>query len=520
VLEGGADVAPTIDETFRFDEDFNPNRWLDAKRRELGIRGAHWLTTSPSKDPFKLGTAGDFEKAYWFRVMFQQFGYQGIHLRRLHYRIANTKTGTPLLWDGETPYLNIELHWNKLGEASKVARILGVVDPADFTEMYNKAKPTIWQRGSTLPVFMDEDDEDEEEQGPAFWFADPDYDSALPFSLGAGDGPQILRGRSWSAVSDIERGVTGFDYLHDMQPMMVEIWSETEFESFHRLANRYKINYIPLQGFSSLTAIKTMLRRLKAIGKPGRILYVSDYDPAGLAMPISFSRHCQFAMWEVEELAGEIAPEIKVDNVALTKEQVEEFDLPRMPIKVTDLRRASWELQHGEGAVEVEGMDATVPGELEKILETRIEDLLDVDLEDAVTRTRVDAKNRVDKAIGEVVEAHREDFDEVHRHAGEVRQRYQQLYDQLWEQVRERFTKLEGRFERHLEVHKHDLARVEAEVLNELKDMDVELPEMPEADAQEDAEREWLFSTEREFMEQTNHLRRIKGMQVYGEEGN
>lgn len=489
-------------EDIRYDEEFNPNVWLNHKKRELGIRGAHWLTgMSEDKDPFKRGTEGDFLKAYWFRGMHEQFGHRGIHLRKLHYRIIS-KPGM-LLWDRETPYLNIDLHWEKLQEAGKLARLLRVVDAADFQDRYNKARPTLWQRGSLT------------REEVSYWHEVPVYEGALPASYEAGAGPKILRGLGYDHFT-VSQEVKGYEFSESLQPIVIEIWSETEFDSFHRIANKYEINYIPLQGFASLTAIKTMLRRLQSIGKPGRILYVSDHDPAGLFMPTSFGRHCQFAAWELEEVAREVAPDIKVGLVAVTSEQVEEFDLPRLPIKTTDLRKARWELEHGEGAVEVEGMDAAVPGELERVLEERIKDLRDDDLESEVDEARKEAENRVDKAIKEVLDDHRQDFQKVRQHAGEVRQRYQSLYDAVWGEVGDRLRKLEQRFNRHMDPLKEDLQKVQEKIAADLEKMDVDLPELPEGDAAEDEDREWLFDSDREFVEQTNHFRRLKGEQVYG----
>ena len=129
----------------------NPNAWLKRMKRELGLKAAHkLLAMAASNDPFNKGTAGDFEKAKWFARVKAQFGYPGIHLRRLHYRMIHSEQ-TLTLWDDETEYLNIERHWEKLQEASIAARILGLVDAQDFTERRNKAVPTLHQTGLELP---------------------------------------------------------------------------------------------------------------------------------------------------------------------------------------------------------------------------------------------------------------------------------------------------------------------------------------------------------------------------------
>jgi hypothetical protein len=42
----------------------NANRWLQEKKRELGLRAAHrLLAMSANNDPFNKGTEGDFTSA-------------------------------------------------------------------------------------------------------------------------------------------------------------------------------------------------------------------------------------------------------------------------------------------------------------------------------------------------------------------------------------------------------------------------------------------------------------------------
>jgi hypothetical protein len=251
--------------------DLNPNRWLKEKKKEHGIRAAHrLLAMASSNDPFNKGTEGDFVKAEWFRAMYERFGYHGIHLRRLHYRMVSTKE-TLTLWDGETEYLNIERHWEKLQEASTTARILRTVDAYEFAEKRNKSVPTLQQNGFGVPA-------------PDYEVTPPEYTSSLPQAQDATDLPRIL---GFTPYNHPPLEVNGYDYTPELQPCVVEVWSEAEDSSLHSLAYRHGINYVPGLGFASLTAIKTMLKRLEASDKPGRILYVADFDPAGQAMPIS-----------------------------------------------------------------------------------------------------------------------------------------------------------------------------------------------------------------------------------------
>jgi hypothetical protein len=45
-----------------------------------------------------------------------------------------------------------------------------------------------------------------------------------------------------------------------------------------------------------------------------------------------------------------------------------------------------------------------------------------------------------------------------------------------------------------------------------LEDLEVDLPELPEGEAPADGDdRTWLFDSERDFVDQTNHFRRMQG---------
>jgi len=238
----------TVDDIY-YDAGENPNRWLMKLKKSRGMRAAHrLLVMSPSNDPFNQGTPGDFVKGEWFADVHRRFGYEGIHLRRLHYRmLGQVKT----LWDTESPYLNTEKCWAKLQEASKTARTLRLVDADDFTEKRNKALPTLLQRGER-GVWPE----------PSFGtYMLGSYEISLPRAQDASDLPSVI-GFTDYPTPDYE--VHGYNYRPDLQPHVVEIWSEAEDNSLHHLARELGINYVPGLGFVSVTAIRAMLKRLEA----------------------------------------------------------------------------------------------------------------------------------------------------------------------------------------------------------------------------------------------------------------
>jgi hypothetical protein len=132
----------------RYDEtEFNPNIWLKAKAEREAVTAKRLLAMAPQNDPFNFGTPADWEKARWFKEQNDRFGQVGLHLRRLHYRISNLGEGLVPLWDGK-PYENNKECWGKLDIAFTAARILGLVDPADFTERRVKTPRVDSMRGN------------------------------------------------------------------------------------------------------------------------------------------------------------------------------------------------------------------------------------------------------------------------------------------------------------------------------------------------------------------------------------
>jgi len=400
-------MAP-LDETFRYDEEYNPLAYLNMLKLSLGLRGANRLfAMSKTRDPFNRGSAGDFQKARWFREIWEEFGAPDdgethVHLRRIHFRTCNAERMVPL-WDG-APYLNTDQCWKKLQEAFVVARVLRYVDAGEFQDRYNKALPTLNQQASEAGGRED----------PAFTVEIPSLSGSLPVAQGAYSLPGVV---GWTPLPDPDIEVSGYHYDPVLQPNIVEIWSEAEIGSLHRLAERYNCNYVPLKGFASITAVKEMLVRLERSGKAGRILYIADHDPAGAFMSVAVARRCHFACWELEDIAGELAPSIKIDNVAVTRGQIERLNLPRMPIKESDQRKGKFELLHGEGAVEVEAMLALHPGELERIVAERVVELLDMGLASKVSHASQDARKKVRDAAQQIVSERSERLDEVARQA-------------------------------------------------------------------------------------------------------
>jgi hypothetical protein len=105
------------------------------------------------------------------------------------------------------------------------------------------------------------------------------------------------------------------------------------------------IPILALGGYTSQTYVDHVIADVKAAGRPAVLLYAGDHDPSGEDIERDFV--ARTGCWR------------HVRRVALTEEQVEEFQLPPQPGKETDSRAAAFEARHGR-LVQVE-LDALPP---------------------------------------------------------------------------------------------------------------------------------------------------------------
>ena len=154
------------------------------------------------------------------------------------------------------------------------------------------------------------------------------------------------------------------------QPNHIEIVSEKEtIESFLRpVAEAYCLPLTTRRGYSSLSPRHNMAMRFRSSKKKHLlVLMLSDFDPEGEDIVHSFARSMRddFGVGDV-----------KVQKLALTEEQVEEFQLqPQMKAKAGSSRRARFVEEHGDDVYE---LDALEPAELQQILRDGIDAVLDV----------------------------------------------------------------------------------------------------------------------------------------------
>jgi hypothetical protein len=440
---------------------------------EHGLERNDVLVMASDNDPFYCGTPRHVAAAEWLAEMWERYDLAtvGTYLRRIHYRISNPEDQAPLSpyllklkhWstDGHPPlYVNDNECWRFLKVAVKWARHLDYV-PADlFVDRRSKEKYLY-----EAPPYHDTE--------PAYGYDDLES-----------DGIQALQGAPHIEVTPPE--VYGYDYDHTDQPYNIEIWIEksTMNDVLVPLSRRFGVNLIVSSGTQSMSNAIELLQRTQRLEKPTRVLYISDLDRQGEAMPVSISR-------QVEFYRDRYAPDtgVTVEALVMTEEIEEEFRIPGAPLDDKD--RKFGERRGRDSKVELDALEAMHLGELRRIVEDRISDYRDDDYDDRLTTVEQEAAEILDAAWEEAAATPVENLREIEQDIGDV-------YEEIRQEYGDRLSALQARLEENVEE------------INAI-DLDVDLPERPEPEVDPPDESNVLFDSSRGFAEQMKHYRHHRG---------
>ncbi len=97
-------------------------------------------------------------------------------------------------------------------------------------------------------------------------------------------------------------------------------------------------------GIGELSEIRSrhLAQRVNETEKPARIIYMSDFDPAGRSMPVSVARKMEFYIHKFD-----LDVNVTLNPLILTEQQCREYRLPRTPIKESEKRRNRFEEKFG-----------------------------------------------------------------------------------------------------------------------------------------------------------------------------
>jgi hypothetical protein len=422
------------------------------------------VALSPQNDPYYAGMASRRQAAEWFANVYSTLlgSRRGLHTRRIHYVLVSQDP--PIMDDTGKPYENTEQCWARLVCATRDARYLGLIPAGALVD----------RRNPEARIFLNGKQAEEAE-----------IKTEIAYGVYVRE-HEVVNGLSDIPSLRLERPVIPQRYH-------VEIWIEksTMLDVLLPLAEEYHLNVVLFSGESSNIGCEALIDRIRSSGKPCRILYVSDFDPGGMSMPLAAARKIEFHARDDDDL------DIQVRPVVLTHDQCVEYRLPRTPLKETERRGARFEARFGEGGTELDALEALHPGELANILTEEIERYYDSDLSDQLETVADEAEEAVDAVNREVRERYKSEIaefqaeiDAINANAREFARRRRERERELAERMRPFLQKMQQELE--------DKAPVASEF---------DWPEPCEGDEDDDP----LFDNQRTYVEQIDRYRKHQG---------
>jgi hypothetical protein len=181
----------------------------------------------------------------------------------------------------------------------------------------------------------------------------------------------------WQSPSQIMAGAAG-SYAIDKwsdQPTRVEVWVEKDALSgvVGRVAEQEDVSWFACRGYVSQSELWAAGRRLARYMQNQNVvvLHLGDHDPSGIDMSRDIADR-------LHTFIGHRAQsQLEVRRIALNRDQVDRYDPPPNPAKLTDSRIGGYLSEHGDQSWE---LDALEPAVLAALITDHIGQTRDADL--------------------------------------------------------------------------------------------------------------------------------------------
>jgi len=212
---------------------------------------------------------------------------------------------------------------------------------------------------------------------------------------------------SWDDLADFLSTVKKSYHLYrwEYQPFYLEVWAEKDAVSniIEPICGRYDVTYMANKGYSSQSALYDAFSRLASNyaehDKRPVILYLGDHDPSGMDMTRDIEDRLN--MFLNQEITHPSYLGLQVVRIALNMDQIQAYNLPENPAKITDSRYQGYVAEHGESSWE---LDALNPEVLVRIVEDHIKQYLTQELFDKVAAQEQTDKDRLNRMIDKLEE--------------------------------------------------------------------------------------------------------------------
>ena len=195
------------------------------------------------------------------------------------------------------------------------------------------------------------------------------------------------RGRSLHGFTQYEDGEAYVKQMADSyhcdlwegQAKRVQVWVEKDalVNVIARACQPYDVDYFPCKGYMSASAIWEMGRLMaKSECRDWLVLHLGDHDPSGIDMTRDIDERLNLYAQTIDSQDYQTDPEIEVRRIALTMDQIEHYQPPPNPAKLTDTRAAEYVVQYGDESWE---LDALEPPVIVELIQDHIQAAIDDD---------------------------------------------------------------------------------------------------------------------------------------------
>lgn len=188
-------------------------------------------------------------------------------------------------------------------------------------------------------------------------------------------GREPLQPSEWSSIDAlVSAAVRQFRLPRwEGQPHYVELWVEKQALAgvLEPLARQYHATLMVNKGYSSSSAMKGAADRMREAIEAGRepvVLYLGDHDPSGEDMVRDIRDRL------TEFLGDALDDSIAVNKLALTMAQIQQYNPPPNPAKMSDARARAYVAKYGRQSWE---LDALPPNVLQALVRNAFDTLID-----------------------------------------------------------------------------------------------------------------------------------------------
>jgi hypothetical protein len=147
------------------------------------------------------------------------------------------------------------------------------------------------------------------------------------------------------------------------QPWYVEVWVEKEAlaDVVSRPADRWQVPYFSCRGYVSQSEMWAAARRMLRHERRGQktvVIHLGDHDPSGIDMTR-----------DIQDRLTLFGTGTEVNRIALTMDQVSQYNPPPNPAKLTDSRVEGYMELYGDESWELDALD---PATLDDLIENTI----------------------------------------------------------------------------------------------------------------------------------------------------